>query len=216
MQVAVQIRPQRSIEIPSLSTLPYPVFSPCRPGKGHFTHTPSGRGERGNKLLLTSTDMTKSPSKLMAYHHEAIELRYQGKTYAEIAELLTSKYKRDFKDQTVRHWFSRTGMLDKEYRDYARQENERRRAYVLEELKKIVQVIPAKYQELIDRQIDNLSPGQQIYHDATKRAILKDLCALLGFKVPEEDGDRGPDALDEFFDRLEKRHDQSETNDNPK
>src|SRR3990167_1680378 len=84
--------------------------------------------------------------KFQAYHHEAVELRYQGKTYLEISLIIAKKYGRDFKESTCRAWFGRGHILDTVYLDYARQENERRRQATREELKKLVSVLPITFE----------------------------------------------------------------------
>lgn len=144
----------------------------------------------------------KKEFKYMAYHYEAIELRYQGKGYDEMAQYLTEKYKKDFKIERLRKWFMTGGILADMYLDYARQENDRRRKFVMEEMKKLLPTIPKTYQEIIERTLPDLTNGQKIYHDSVKRQVLKDLCELFGFKL--EPGADGSDPLDEYFDRLEK------------
>jgi len=135
--------------------------------------------------------------KLQKYHYEAIEMRYRGLTYKEICKELQKTSPRPVKESTIMNWFSRRGMLGKEYLDYAKKENHRRRQVVLEELKKIVLKIPAKYDALLDR-VDSKG-GEKL--DMVTRATLKDLCELLGFKFEPEGSS---DPLDDYFDRAEQ------------
>src|SRR3972149_4244680 len=93
----------------------------------------------------------KKEVKLMAYHYRAVELRYQGHTFPEVTRTITEEYQKDFKDTRVRNWFTSRGILFRLYLDYARQESERRRQLVLEEMKKLLPKLPQKLQELLDR-----------------------------------------------------------------
>ena len=135
----------------------------------------------------------------------AIELRYEGKTYSEISMLLSQKFKFDFKEGTVRKWFQRGGMLELMYLDYARKENDRRRQVIVEELKKVTQVIPEKYSDILNRQLTNLDDEGQLKANEVVRKTLKDLCDILGFKIqPDDNADRDP--LDDYFSRAEEEH----------
>lgn len=144
----------------------------------------------------------KKELKLQAYHFRAIELRYSGNTYKEVATQLETEFKKSFKDQTIRFWFSKNGQLDELYLDYARQENDRRRQHMREELKKLLPEIPKKFEALLNRpQIDTL----------TLRTV-KELCSVLGFKLQGDDDTQ--DALDEFFDRVEDEIEKENPNPN--
>ena len=153
-------------------------------------------------------DKKKKEFKYMAYHYEAIELRYQGKTYNEIAAYLTEKFKKDFKDERMRQWFKSGGILEAMYMDHSRKENDRRRKFVMEEMKKLYSTIPKNYQEILERPITELTKGQRIMQDSVKAKVLKDLCGILGFTISDL-GD-GNDPLEEYFVRAEKEIDDNE------
>ena len=147
----------------------------------------------------------------MAYHHEAVELRYSGKPYAEVAAILTEKYKRDFRDATVRRWFMTKGILESEYLDYSKKENERRRNLILEEIKKLLPMIPAKFQQLLERVATHPFTGAKLKDennqtipklDTVTVTTLKTLCEILGFKV--EAGGEVSDPVDRYFERLDE------------
>lgn len=137
--------------------------------------------------------------KFMAYHDRAVELRYQGKTYAEIALLLTDEFKKDFRDDRIRKWFSlSTGILAHKYLEYARMENDRRRQVIMEELKKVAGRIPATFDLLLDRKYQDGTPKA----DMTTVAALKLACEVMGFKI--EPMDPVGDPLDDYFSMAEK------------
>lgn len=153
----------------------------------------------------------RKPIKLMAYHFEAVELRYLGQTYGAIAAELQKKYGKDFRDDRVRRWFARDGILEAMYNDYSAKENERRRKLMLAELQKLYPKIPAKFQALLDRVKRHPFTGKELIDEKTNKPIeqvdqttLKTLVALanlLGFKVtalPEDE-----DPVDRYFDRAE-------------
>lgn len=140
----------------------------------------------------------KKKFELKGFHYQAIEFRYEGKTYNEITTLLTEKYQKPFKENTVRHWFTSKRFLEKEYIDYAKKENDRRRQVVLEELKKIVPKIPLKFDALLERKGKFGNP----ILDMVTVSTLKYLCEILNFKV--EPGNDMSNPVDEYFDRLEK------------
>lgn len=83
----------------------------------------------------------------------------------------------------------RGGILEQEYIDYAKKENERRRRVVAEEMKKIIPKIPQKYVEILERSIESLDPETVVKRDNVTVKLLKDLCLLLGFKLNEDDSD---------------------------
>lgn len=145
----------------------------------------------------------------MAYHYEAVELRYTGKNYTEITTALTAKYNKEFKLDTVRHWFSRGGYLEKEYLDYAKKENLARQAVTVEELRKLAPKIPIIFSELLERVARKPFTGEVMNDDKGKPlrkldmvtvVALKNLMAAMGFKMPDGDA---TDPLDEYFDKLE-------------
>ena len=141
----------------------------------------------------------KREFKYMAYHYEAIELRYQGMTYEEISVALGTKYNKEFQNKRLRAWFASKGILERMYMDFAKKENDRRRQVVLEEIKKITSKIPKGYADLIKTLEGNLVDPKSA---GVFRQTLKDLCEILGFKV-EPTGD-GSNPLDDFFDKQDE------------
>ncbi len=148
----------------------------------------------------------------MAYHYRAVELRYAGKNYPEIAEALTTEFKKDFTHDRMRKWFARKGILETQYLDYAKKENERRRQEIMEEAKKILPLIPQKYHDLLTKRfVINAISGEFIKDENGKKVekldsitvnALRNFCEMLGFKI--ENADSGGDPLEEYFDRAEE------------
>src|SRR3990167_9370763 len=135
---------------------------------------------------------TATKRSLQAHHHVAIEMRYVGKTYSQIAEDLTAQFKRDFRADVVARWFRSNGILELEYLDYARKENDRRRQFVVEELKKVIPKIPLKFEQLLDRtyMIPIKKTGEVVNTnipqlDIVTVSTLKTLCEILGFKIQD-------------------------------
>ncbi len=155
---------------------------------------------------MTTSDHFKKKFELRGYHHQAIEFRYEGKTYKEITTLLTEKYQKPFKVDTIRRWFISSGLLEKEYIDYAKKENERRKQFVLEELKKLIPKIPITFDALLGRK--DKDGNKKL--DAVTIRTLELLCEILNFKV--EPGSDTTNPVDEYFDRLEKELETEEVN----
>lgn len=59
---------------------------------------------------------------LKKYHKEAMEMKYRGVSYKDIAQKLTERFSkkinRSFSDQTIKDWFKETGTLCEDYRKY--------------------------------------------------------------------------------------------------
>lgn len=60
---------------------------------------------------------------LKEYHKRTIEMKYKGKTYEEIADILNEDFKKSgvkpgFSQQTVKDWFREGGTLYEAYRQY--------------------------------------------------------------------------------------------------
>jgi hypothetical protein len=145
---------------------------------------------------------------LQGYHHRAIELRYSGTRFDDVARILGEEFKREFKPQTLRTWFGRKGMLFDEYEDYSDKENRARMAIAKQEMKKVMPLLPPKIVAILSRTkqvtddkgtttevevIDNLTLGMI-------RDLLKVFRVDLGEKEKELEN-----PLNEFFDRLEQK-----------
>lgn len=167
---------------------------------------------------MTQQNETKGKKifKKMSYHYRAVELRYEGKTYQEIADILTRESHKDFNDSArIRRWFMSGGILEKDYSDYAKKENERRRRVTLEELKKIVPTIPIKFQEVLERKYfyinkktgDIVETDKNIVDKTTVTALLG-LCKILGFQIDPPEAEDDP--LDKYLEKLDE-HDNDGT-----
>lgn len=144
---------------------------------------------------------TPKEFKFRRYHFLAIELRYQGKTYKEITENLTTVFKVSFRPDRIGHWFATDGILEKAYIDYARKENERIRRFIHEELKKLLPRIPKKLEELLQRRDEFGQPKL----DAVTLGAIRTLCDLLDLKESIQEGPEGTqNRVDEYFERLEE------------
>ena len=141
----------------------------------------------------------KKEFKYMSYHYRAIELRYRGEKYESISLILSTEFKKEFKNQRIRRWFNNGGILDAMYLDYAVKENDRRRKVVMEELKKITGEIPTGYANLIEALKNDLTDPKSA---SVFRQTLKDLSELLGFKVDDNIGDGDP--LKDYFNKAEE------------
>jgi len=148
--------------------------------------------------------------KFQGYHYKAIEKRYHGKSYLEISTELSAEFNKAIRHQTVRRWFMRGGILESEYVDYCSKENDRRQKAMFQQMKKIVIKIPAKFDELLERQIyaKDKQTGEIVETgikqcDMVTVQTLKLIVEMLGLKEAPKDGE---DPLDAYFDRLESRH----------
>jgi len=77
---------------------------------------------------------------LTEYHKRALELKYKGNSYQDIAEKLNGyaekgRVSREFKDQTIKDWFKESGALAEAYRLYE-EEMDRIHRETLEVIKK--------------------------------------------------------------------------------
>lgn len=147
----------------------------------------------------------------MAYHHRAIELRYMGNTYEEVAQKLKEEFQKEFQNIRLRQWFRSGGILEALYLDYSKKENDRRRQLTLEKMKSVLDMIPEKYIALLNQRFETDLFGKKILDengkpipklDSVTAKILKDICEMMGFKV--EGNSDGSDPLDEYFTRAEQ------------
>ena len=152
------------------------------------------------------------------YHDIAIELRYLGCTYKEICEKLNKNHKKNFADQTVRKWFIKDGILHGRYKDYAQKETDRRRQNMLQQMSKLYDLIPDKYNKLLTGRFERDMYGKLIKEkdkngnaqsveklDSITRQTLKDLCELFGFKLsPDNTNDDTETIMDRFLRRLDE------------
>lgn len=66
--------------------------------------------------------------RLAEYHKRALEMKYEGASYREIAEKLNEHYSKKtnkaFSEQTIKDWFKESGTLCVEYRAYEKEADE--------------------------------------------------------------------------------------------
>jgi hypothetical protein len=150
---------------------------------------------------ITQNNDQKSPAKhrkidLLGHHYRAVELRYEGKSFREISFILGLEFKKAPDQETIRLWFTRTGLLHKEYLAYARAENDQRRQLMREELKKLVVKIPGKLAAIMERVDATEKP------DMTALMGIKTIIEVLGITAGDEK--ESTDVLKEYFERLEE------------
>lgn len=141
---------------------------------------------------------------MTAVHYRAVELRYEGLTYREIAKILSEEYDRNIKEQTLRWWFKSGGRCEKHYLDYANKESERRRRLIHTELKKTYNKIPAKLDALLER-LD--AQGKEKLDMVTIKTIEK-IVQIIENQVGAIGANN--DVLDQFWDRVEKDIEEKE------
>lgn len=149
---------------------------------------------------------------LLGLHHRAIELRYLGYTYKQICETLAIEFpagkRKTFHESTVRRWYMRGGILEAPYYDYCKKENERRRQLMVEDMKKLLPMIPPVLQQLLDRKVVIYNAATKSYTmskdsklDMVTVQTVKLILSTMGFQL--DGGEAGTDPADKFFDRLD-------------
>ena len=138
--------------------------------------------------------------KFRRYHHLAIELRYEGKTYKEISEQLSEVFKVNFRPDRIGHWFASNGILEEPYIDFAKKENERVRRFVSEQLKGLLSRIPEALEGLLNRVDETGNPRRDALTLATIRLLIE-IVDLKAYLQPEEEK---KSILDEYFERLKQ------------
>src|SRR3989344_7590944 len=83
--------------------------------------------KRSPQTPLNTTFMPKLKH-LTEYHKKALELKYKGNPYREIAETLNSQFEKSrkagFTEQTIKDWFKESGTLCETYKLYEREMDE--------------------------------------------------------------------------------------------
>lgn len=141
---------------------------------------------------------TKGP---LGHHFRAIELRYQGKKYDEIAEIVSKEFlfHKPLNPGVVRHWFARNGYLHSYYIEYAKQENRHRAEIMHTEMKKLVPKLAEVFDQLIAGRKDE--NGKPIY-DMVTVAALKIFTDKF---MHDNDVETKGNVLDEYFKKLDAR-----------
>lgn len=152
-----------------------------------------------NKTKATVLNMRKK-------HWLAIEYRYLGMTYPEIAAKITEAGDAEtLAAETVRRWFMAGGMLEHMYIVHSQQESERRRRLAVHELQKTLVKIPIIMDEILERK-DPMTGGRK--HDKILVETIKELNRMLGF--PGDGSNELTNPIDQYFDRLEDEIDTDE------
>lgn len=154
---------------------------------------------QNQKQMPRKNEKNTEQTGLRKFHYEAVELRYQGKTYDEISRELTERHKRDFHLKTVASWFYSGGLLEEVYIDYSRKENNRRRRTMLEEMKKVSVKLPIGYDKLYNKLIQELDNPENDKADETFRKLLKDLAEIFGIKISPDDNEDGESQLEKLL-----------------
>lgn len=134
-------------------------------------------------------------------HYRAIELRYEGVQYEEMRQIIKRETGKEWNISTVKHWFATGGMLEKPYLEYAEQQNEARRKMAMQELKKLIPLIPVHYRNLLTRK----GKDGKLKADKLTQSTLRELCRVMAIQMEERGG--GNDPLEQFFDRLDAQGD---------
>lgn len=124
---------------------------------------------------------------LTEYHKKAIELKYKGTEYAEIAETLNQLFPKTrggkgFTEETVKHWFMEGGTLFEEFRKYETEWDMINKKLVLESKKAGIQILGKNFRLACEMLIALMGSTQ----DPVKLGAIKEIIeAVLGEKVGE-------------------------------
>lgn len=119
------------------------------------------------------------------YHKKAIELKYKGTEYAEIAETLNqlfpkSRPGKNFTEQLVKDWFKEDGTLAEEFRKYEIEWDAINKKLVLESKKAGIQILGKNFRFACEMLVALMGSTQ----DPVKLGAIKEIIeAVLGEKV---------------------------------
>jgi pyruvate/oxaloacetate carboxyltransferase len=163
---------------------------------------------------------TETKVALQAWHYESVEQRYQGKTYKQISEIIWTKYGKRMREDRIRRWFMRGGILHDNYETHANRENEMRQSDIRQRLTALAESIPDVLQDTLFQPLRNPFTGQIIKDESgnilyirnkTTNEAVKILATMLGAKFDESENNKVGDVLDRYFDRVEKMGKPEET-----
>ncbi len=168
----------------------------------------------------TTPNGTDVKPRLFEMHYKALEYRYGGFTYKEIAEALNKEYpKMPPPYERIKKWFEVGGIVEQPYIDYAKKENDRRRQHLRQKMEGLLTQLPDKFRELInERFVINPFSGEVIKDEKGKPIPKRDkvlldalnsLAAMMGFKIEQSEGEAEEDPVDRFF-RLAEEKAQAE------
>ena len=142
-------------------------------------------------MSITEQIRAKKLNKLEA---RAVELRYEGKTYGQVTEALINEFNQSIAESSVRRWFSLGESLHDPYIEYAQAQNESRRKLVIEEVKKLMPIIPQRLNEILHRKKRDMFG--KLIHDEDKKTMIQldtltidaieQLRAILGLDAPKK------------------------------
>lgn len=140
---------------------------------------------------------------LTAYHKKAIELKYRGTEYSEIAETLNQLFPKvrggkSFTAQLVKDWFKEGGTLYEEFRKYETEWDSINKKLVLESKKAGIQVLGKNFRLACEMLVALMGSTQ----DPVKLGAIKEIIeAVLGEKVA---GGLDDEDLTKYEQRLRK------------
>ena len=144
---------------------------------------------------------------LAGYHKKALELKYKGTEYSEIAETLNELFPkvrrgRNFTDQVVKDWFKEGGTLFEEYRNYEAEWDAINKKLVLESKKAGIQILGKNFRFACEMLVALMGSTQ----DPVKLGAIKEIIeAVLGEKVA---GGIDDEDLTKYEKRLKKIRNQ--------
>lgn len=110
------------------------------------------------------------------YHKRAIELKYKGKSYDEIAEILAQEFKKNrvgqFTKQTIADYFKEAGTLYEAYRQYEEEWDAINRELRTAALKAGVQMLESNFRMTCEMLIALLGSEKDIVKLGAIREIL--------------------------------------------
>lgn len=111
------------------------------------------------------------------YHKRAIELKYKGKSYNDIAESLSVEFKKSgvkdgFSEQTIKDWFRENGTLAEAYRQYEEEWDAINRELRIAALKAGVQILESNFRMTCEMLIALLGSEKDIVKLGAIREIL--------------------------------------------
>lgn len=125
---------------------------------------------------------------LTEYHKKAIELKYKGKPYADIASALSQRYpdsrkrksgRKMFSEQTIKDWFKEGGPLQVAYEEYAHEADAAHQEAV-SAMKKAGMRIREENYRLANEMLVALMGSQ---NDSVKLAAIKEILDRIDGKV---------------------------------
>lgn len=140
---------------------------------------------------------------LTGYHKKALELKYKGTEYSEMAETLNELFpnarrSKNFTEQLMKDWFKEGGTLFEGYREYETEWDAINKKLVLESKKAGIQILGKNFRFACEMLVALMGSTQ----DPVKLGAIKEIIeAVLGEKVA---GGIDDDDLTKYEQRLKK------------